>query len=243
MRELGLRLQLNSALTAWNEAELRDTVALAAKLGIPLQVDPEVTPKDDGDTEPLSIRPSREAVALLLSLQAEARRKSAESEAQTGDGTETLRVTREGDDLLPPEPPPADEPSNPDESSNPGEIVQIGAPRKKHCGAGASSVAVDPYGEIYPCVQWRRSVGNLHERSIREIWTDRNRALQGVRRQNEAARETVTGLGREGALLSFCPGMAEVATGDPTRIYPSAEEKLELHKELENTWPSSSGGA
>ena len=89
---------------------------------------------------------------------------------------------------------------------------------------------MDPYGEVYPCVQWRRSVGNLHQRPIKEIWLERNQELAEVRRQNESAREKLIGLGQQASLLSFCPGMAEAATGDPTKIYPSAREKLELHQ-------------
>ena len=40
----------------------------------------------------------------------------------------------------------------------------------KHCGAGSATVTVDPFGNVYPCVQWRRRVGNLHEQSIQTTW-------------------------------------------------------------------------
>jgi MoaA/NifB/PqqE/SkfB family radical SAM enzyme len=42
------------------------------------------------------------------------------------------------------------------------------------CGTGRSGFAMDPYGNIYPCVQWRRKVANILEvSSLREIWRAR----------------------------------------------------------------------
>jgi radical SAM protein with 4Fe4S-binding SPASM domain len=93
---------------------------------------------------------------------------------------------------------------------------------KKHCGAGSSGIAVDPFGNVYPCVQWRRPVGNLHERSIRDIWVG-NPDLEEVRRLSAVVKERVAGTG----LLSFCPGAAESLTGSP--LPPAGSELLPLH--------------
>ncbi|MBV8203286.1 MAG: radical SAM protein, partial [Acidobacteria bacterium] len=68
MRGLGLRVKLNSTMTAWNEQEIADMMALADSLELPLQIDPEVTPRDDGDREPQSISPSRAGVRRLFEL-------------------------------------------------------------------------------------------------------------------------------------------------------------------------------
>jgi MoaA/NifB/PqqE/SkfB family radical SAM enzyme len=81
---------------------------------------------------------------------------------------------------------------------------------EKHCGAGSSGVAVDPFGNVYPCVQWRRPVGNLHERSIREIWSG-NAALEEVRRLSKEVKRSLPA----GAIAMFCPGSAEGLTGSP----------------------------
>jgi MoaA/NifB/PqqE/SkfB family radical SAM enzyme len=202
LQQLGVRLQMNATLTAWNEDELEGMLALARELGIPLQVDPEVSARDDGDTEPLSIRPSREAVLRLFRLQAEARRAAAGPEAPA-----PLAVGREGDALLP--------------------AAMAG---EKHCGAGAATIAVDPYGTVYPCVQWRRSVGNLHERSLREIWTG-SAELAAVREDNERVRATLQELGPEAGMMGFCPGNAAAATGSPWSLYPAAATKLALRRE------------
>src|ERR1700730_12483347 len=66
MRRLGLRVKLNSTLTAWNEHEVEAILDLAAELGLPLQVDPEVTPRDDGDRSPLALTVSRDGLSRLF---------------------------------------------------------------------------------------------------------------------------------------------------------------------------------
>ncbi len=70
MKAAGLRVQLNSTLTAWNEAEIDEMFALADQLGTVLQVDPEVTPRDDGDRSPFAIMASRDGLLRLFDIQA-----------------------------------------------------------------------------------------------------------------------------------------------------------------------------
>ncbi len=103
---------------------------------------------------------------------------------------------------------------------------------QKHCGAGSSGIAVDPYGNVYPCVQWRRSVGNLHERSIREIWTGSS-DLAEIRDLTTRAKRMVDGYGAAGPLLNFCPGAAATFGGDPLAVYPQAERRMELAQEAQ----------
>jgi MoaA/NifB/PqqE/SkfB family radical SAM enzyme len=95
------------------------------------------------------------------------------------------------------------------------------APSAKHCGAGSAAIAVDPYGNVYPCVQWRRAVGNLHERAIPEIWGD---AFGEIRTETEDAKRVVAAHPR-GKLLNFCPGLAEVLTGSSTTV-PAEMERI-----------------
>jgi MoaA/NifB/PqqE/SkfB family radical SAM enzyme len=198
MRELGLRVKLNSTLTAWNESEIAGMFTLADALEIPLQVDPEVTPRDDGDRGPLQVAPSRDGVLRLFRLQLARGRTAA------GDAGE---VARGGDDGTMP------------------------APVHKHCGAGSSGIAVDPYGNVYPCVQWRRPVGNLHRQSIREIW-QRSAGLAEVRELTGRVKDMVGAQGPGAHLLNFCPGSAATRTGSPLRLYPAAEQRRELLKQV-----------
>jgi MoaA/NifB/PqqE/SkfB family radical SAM enzyme len=195
LRALGLRVKLNSTLTAWNEGEIAGMFDLADSLGLPLQVDPEVTPRDDGDRSPLAVAPSREGVMRLFRLQTERGRAAG--------GAEAAAAPRSADETLP-------------------------TPPGKHCGAGSAGLAVDPYGNVYPCVQWRRPVGNLHRQGLREIW-EGSAGLAEVRDLTGRVRELMETQGPRASLLNFCPGMAAVhSEGDPLRIYPSAVQRKEL---------------
>jgi len=164
----GLRFKINSTLTRWNESEIEGMFALAERFGAPLTVDPDVTPRDDGDLSPLDLSATPEGLRRLFSY------------GRTDD------VVRQGDAELPT------------------------VDSKKHCGAGSSGIAVDPFGNVYPCVQWRRPVGNLHQRSIRDIWSG-NAKLEEVRRLSEEVKRNLA----RGGPGMFCPGTAEGLTGSP----------------------------
>jgi hypothetical protein len=97
----------------------------------------------------------------------------------------------------------------------------------KNCGAGVSGVTIDPYGNVLPCVQWRRPLGNLHIQPIREIWSE-SAALAEVRRLNTAAKQMVDGHGPRGHLMAFCPGLAEALGGNSGQMYKAAVEQMEL---------------
>ncbi|MBV8201033.1 MAG: radical SAM protein [Acidobacteria bacterium] len=214
MRGLGLRVKLNSTLTAWNEHEIEATMALADRLDLPLQIDPEVTSRDDGDREPQTISPSRAGVRRLYELLAEraaaarAREAGQEASAAGTSGALPVQVMRLADDGLAP------------------------AAAEKHCGAGSAGIAVDPYGNVYPCVQWRRPVGNLHEQSIRDIWVGSS-GLADVRALAVAAKQVVDGFGAAGQLLNFCPGNAAAWSGDPLQVYPAALSRMELAQQAQ----------
>lgn len=201
LRRLSLRVRLNSTLTAWNEGEIEEMYALAARLGLPLTFDPEVTPKDDGDQSPLAIAASRRGLLSLYRVQ----RRLAVEAGGPGDA------------------PPLGRPLE----------AELPAPPAKHCGAGSSSLTIDPYGNVYPCVQWRVPAGNLNERSLREIWTG-SPVLTRVRETTASVGQSLAPYGQENvAAMSFCPGMAQRAAGLPTLVYPAALARLEIRREAE----------
>lgn len=179
IRELGLRVKVNSTLTSWNERETAEMYALCDDLGVPLRFDLQVTPRDDGDRTPLDIAPTAEGIHDLMRVESERFREVPESA-----------------------PAPA-------------------ATTIKHCGAGSAGIAIDPYGNIYPCVQWRRSVANLHDVRIHEIW---EHGFDDIRREN-ADVAGVVAAHPNGKLLNFCPGLAEMLTGSATRV-PKEMERV-----------------
>ena len=193
MKTAGLRVKVNSTLTAYNEHELKDMFDLCDGLGVRLQVDPEVSVRDDGDREPLQISASSRALARYKAILAE----RALASTTTPDPRPPLEQRR---DLF--------------EGTG------------KHCGAGSSNIAVDPFGNVLPCVQWRMPVGNLHTQSIQDIWRGAS-GLDEARRVTERAAQMVASHGEHGPLMNFCPGAAHAHHGDPLALYPAAKTRKE----------------
>jgi AdoMet-dependent heme synthase len=84
-----------------------------------------------------------------------------------------------------------------------------------NCGLGRLTLAVDPEGEVYPCLQWRHtSLGNVRVTRLRELWTG-----SPVRREAAAvavaANEEMRARGGSLADMGFCPALAAQHTGDP----------------------------
>ena len=95
----------------------------------------------------------------------------------------------------------------------------------KHCGAGSNTVAVDPYGRVLPCVQWRVPVGDLHQQRITEIWAA-STTLEDVRQTTKAVRRRLVAHGDAGLVANFCPGAAHGYAGDPFALYPPVERRM-----------------
>lgn len=99
------------------------------------------------------------------------------------------------------------------------------------CSAGYSTMAVDPYGDVLPCVNWRRPVGNIGDQSIREIWQSTGE-LRRVRELNSQALRVLTRHELEAGLMGFCPGLAHSISGNELEIYPSALQRAQLQLEV-----------
>lgn len=197
----GLRVRLRLPLTRWNEGEVQEGLALADSLGVPVDVDPEISPRDDGGAEPLALAASEEGLACLAA---------------------ALRPRREAERSRP--------------SSGVSDDQQ---PRmsRRHCGAGCATVAVDPYGEVFPCVQWRRAAGSLHQASIREIW-ETSPVLAEVRRVLERLTVEI-GARPPGSVLAYCPGLAETLGGDPGSVPPTPGARDRFLRMLAEPTPGS----
>jgi mycofactocin biosynthetic radical S-adenosylmethionine protein MftC len=199
MLDLGIRVQMNCTLTRWNIDELEGMLAIADGFGIKLNPNLQVTPRDDGDREPLSIEASpqqKQAALRLLKQRQEVTRGREKSPNNGGTGNAARR----------------------------GAADNQGSP---HCSAGTNNLLVDPYGNVYPCVQWRRSIGNIHEASIKHIWEE-STELAAVRAQNFQVRREVDDRIQQSHLMSFCPGMAYSMNEKPTYIYKSAKEQRDI---------------
>ena len=188
LRKRGIKVLLKTPITKLNMNELREMRALAEDLGAEIHFDPVVTPKDDGDQEPLQMGADEEFMKRWWS-------------------DEFLDVREEK------------VPMRRDDK----EIAAV-------CGVGRSGFAVDPYGNIYPCVQWRRKVANILEiPSLRDVWKG-STVLAEVRRVAEEIPRTTLKNSDVGEFTAFCAGVAWLQTGDPTRMYHQAELTARFRK-------------
>ncbi len=203
MREVGLRVQLNAVLTAWNENEIEGMYGLADDLGLRLQMTSQVSARDNGNRDPLDIAPCLPAIERLLSIQQD-RANAARTDAGTDPANEYSGADCEGE----------------------------GPQVKQHCGAGASSVTVDPFGNVLPCVQWRQPLGNLHQQSISEIWATSTR-LAEVRQITTDLKKTVEDYGPKADSVGFCPALAEQIEGTPLTFDKASWERLKILRDLD----------
>lgn len=190
MKALGIRIRLNSPVTAWNEYEIEEMFALADDLCLPLSVDTRVTPRDDDDTTPLNISTSVEGLRAVLRLQKARAKSLVDSQVRPN--------------------------SDPEVES------------RHHCGAGSSTLSIDPFGIVYPCVQWRRVIGNVHTDRIQTLWTG-SAELMRIRKVTEKVRGNLQTREDGGRPLGFCPALAEQRTGSPLLLDPETCKRLEAY--------------
>ena len=100
-----------------------------------------------------------------------------------------------------------------------------------YCGAGASTLAIDPVGNVYPCVQWRQPIGNIHSNTLSSVWFD-NPALSEIRQANRQARTKMEEQSDKVINGAFCPGVAALNQGNPTSIYPEVYLRSKLHTSI-----------
>ena len=85
----------------------------------------------------------------------------------------------------------------------------------ENCGVGRVTLAIDPEGNVYPCMQWRHAaLGNVRQDDLERIWNDsqeRQDAIVASRQANDAMAR----MGGVAGALAFCPAIAMQRTGSP----------------------------
>jgi MoaA/NifB/PqqE/SkfB family radical SAM enzyme len=86
-----------------------------------------------------------------------------------------------------------------------------------NCGLGRTTLAIDPEGNLFPCLQWRRApLGNVRETPLRTLWREsEERALAAA--AAGAANDRMLAAGGALAAFPFCPALAQQRTGDALR--------------------------
>jgi MoaA/NifB/PqqE/SkfB family radical SAM enzyme len=106
-----------------------------------------------------------------------------------------------------------------------------------NCGLGRTTLAVDPEGQVFPCLQWRRTpLGNVRERPLLEMWrsSEERVAAAGVAR---AANDRLVEAGGALAVFPFCPALAQQGTGDPLRPDAAHRAQADLAERIRSSSP------
>ena len=194
LTEAGIKVNLKCPITKLNQHELFEIRDLGERFGMRINFDAVITPKDDGNQDPLALRADDELLQKYW-----------------GDWyTELHRGT------LPPR------------------ANHCASDGGANCGTGRSGFTLDPYGNILPCVAFRRKVANILEiDSLAAIW-DTSPVLNEVRDLAMQARQRLDEH-PDGQYFMFCLGVAEVQPGYPLAVYPQAEinaKAVRRHYEL-----------
>lgn len=102
--------------------------------------------------------------------------------------------------------------------------------RVKMCDAGRNSMAINPWGEVYPCVQMLIPCGNVREKSVLEIWY-RSRELRHLRHitPDDLAQCQSCEVKQ---YCSRCPGQALLEDGSLTGCHSRAKVIARIRKRL-----------
>jgi mycofactocin biosynthetic radical S-adenosylmethionine protein MftC len=101
-----------------------------------------------------------------------------------------------------------------------------------NCGVGRVLLAIDPTGNVFPCMQWRHStLGNVRETPLRLLW--KNSPIREEAAAASVAANTML-IERGGAASAFpyCPALAAQATGDPLIPDDGFLTRAELFEEV-----------
>jgi len=185
LRERGVRVKLKTPLCSINEHQLDEMIALVDGLGVAYNIDPNMSPTDDGDSSPLKFRISRETRQRIM--------------------VEELKS---------------------------GSIVNERVEGGHNCGLGRTTIAVDPEGNVYPCLSWKQdSIGNVRETRLRDLW-HHSPARERAAQISQDANDKLVAAGGESSEFPFCPAVASRKTGDPLALHDEFLEDVALYRQL-----------
>lgn len=85
-------------------------------------------------------------------------------------------------------------------------------PSHQICNTGLSTITIDPYGDVFPCVQVKMPAGNLGKQSLRKIWHE-SPVLQRIRDITYSDLK-VCPTCEFRQFCVYCPGLAFLEEGD-----------------------------
>lgn len=58
------------------------------------------------------------------------------------------------------------------------------------CNIGRNLIHIDPYGYVFPCLEWRESIGNIREANIKDMWEKSEKLRQLMKSAEIAAAKS-----------------------------------------------------
>lgn len=138
-KSAGLQLLLSGIITAWNDDAVKEMYALSERLGVPMGLGIGTVSRTNGDETPLGIDLSKPSRKTVAKLYKEQMLKK----------SATFQKRHENK--------PASKETN------------TRATNGYFCSAGVNSIAIDPFGNVSPCVIWARKLGNVREAELEAI--------------------------------------------------------------------------
>lgn len=101
-----------------------------------------------------------------------------------------------------------------------------------NCGLGRLTLAIDPEGNVYPCIQWRHSsLGNVRTTRLAVLWRTSLVREEAAEVASEANR-VLLAAGEAVARFPFCPAAAVLRHGDPFVVDATVRLHAEVAHEL-----------
>lgn len=97
------------------------------------------------------------------------------------------------------------------------------------CVIGRTSVHIDPFGNINPCVEWKEPIGNIRRDDIFEVWQNSPR-LKELMKISEEVAEKVKRVTTASEYCFNCMGRSRLVYNDPYKIEPCEIKVAELRK-------------
>ncbi len=102
------------------------------------------------------------------------------------------------------------------------------------CATGSTMLVVSPFGDIYPCLQIQRSLGNLRHQPLTDIWRGTSQLLQRLRSLTVGQFQLPS---EAPSATQMCAGINLMETGSLERV-SSSSAQIQLGRVLDSVHAS-----
>ena len=171
LRENGVPLLLKVTVGGFNLGEVEEIAALADALGAKAVFSSLIFPRNDGDRSPTSLRLDDEGLERFIRFETAYMLENLGEilgvEGSSLGYRDLVRYVRKC----------AVDPA------------RLESENRRYCGAGRTVFALNPYGEVYPCVALPLVLGNVMKDNFARIWKDSPPILRLREREERLAVE------------------------------------------------------